>query len=104
MPSSSYQGDVPLSLTGHLLHKATTPRPGDITDLPNTHKQIQGGSHNGKTKKHVPPKKNRRNSLKKVNEMEASNLPHTEFTTRVIRMLKNSGEEWRNSVRTSTER
>ena len=58
----------------------------------------------GRQRNMFPPKRTGEIPSKKLNEMEASNLPHTEFTTRVIRMLKNSGEEWRNSVRTSTER
>ena len=44
---------VPLSPTGHLLHKATIPRQGDIADLPNTQKQIPRGSQTWKIKKHA---------------------------------------------------
>lgn len=44
---------VALSLTGHLLHKATIPRLGNIADLPNTQKQTKRSSQNSETKKHL---------------------------------------------------
>ena len=37
---------APPAPTGHLLHKATIPRLGDIAGLPNTQKQTQNGSQN----------------------------------------------------------
>ena len=40
----------------------------------------------------------------KSNEMEISNLPDKQFKVMVIRIFRNSGEEWMNTVRTSTMR
>lgn len=37
---------------------------------------------------------------KELNKTEASNLSDTEFTTMIVRMLKNIGREWINSVKT----
>ena len=37
----------------------------------------------------------------KSNEMEISNLPDKQFKVMVIRIFRNSGEEWMNTVRTS---
>ena len=52
--SGDPRGCVPLGTIGHLLHKTTLPGPGLVAALPNTQKQIQGGSQNKETKKHVP--------------------------------------------------
>ena len=40
----------------------------------------------------------------KSNEMEISNLPDKQFKVMVIRIFRNSGEKWMNTVRTSTMR
>ena len=40
----------------------------------------------------------------KLNEMEASNLPETEFKIMVIRMLNELRGKWVNTMRTSTEK
>ena len=40
----------------------------------------------------------------KNNEMENSDLPDKQFKVMVIRIFRNSGEEWMNTVRTSTMR
>lgn len=37
---------APLGPTGHLLHKATLPKLGDVAHLPNTQKQTEGGGQN----------------------------------------------------------
>ena len=68
---------VPLDPTGHLLHKATLPIPGDIAALPNTQKQTQ---------KHGPNEITEQNSRKKLNKMETNNLPETEFKSLVTRI------------------
>ena len=40
----------------------------------------------------------------KNNEMEIGDLPDQQFKVMVIRIFRNSGEEWMNTVRTSTMR
>lgn len=40
----------------------------------------------------------------KNNEMENSDLPDKQFKVMVIRIFRNSGEEWMNTLRTSTMR
>ena len=55
--------------------------------LPNTQKQAQGGCQIEETKKYSPNERREKNSRKKLNEMEISNLPDAEFKTLVIRML-----------------
>ena len=47
-----------LGLTGHFLHKATFPRLGSLTDLPNT--QTQKTRQNEETEEYVP-NENRQN-------------------------------------------
>ena len=56
-PDQEIKENVPLGLTGHLLHKAILPRLRVIEDLPSTQKQTQRGSQNGETKKHIPYEK-----------------------------------------------
>lgn len=41
---------------------------------------------------------------KEINEIQISQLPDNEFEVMVIKMLIELGEEWVNSVRTSTNR
>ena len=77
---------VPLSPTGHLLHKATIPRQGDIADLPNTQKQIQRGSQNEETKKHTPNVRTEESPRERT-KLNGDNLPYSEFRTVVMRML-----------------
>lgn len=45
-PALVIRETAPLGPKGHLLHKATWPRLGDIAELPNTLKQTQRGSQN----------------------------------------------------------
>ena len=67
---------VPLGSTGHLLHRATLPRPGDLAVLPSTWKQTQGVSKNEKTKKSMSQRKEQdKIPEKEQNKMETSNLP-----------------------------
>lgn len=43
-PGTGDQKDMLVRHTGHLLHEATWPKVGNITDFPNTWKQTQKGN------------------------------------------------------------
>lgn len=49
-PTQVIQETAPLGPTGHLLPKATLPRLGDVTALPNMQKQTQRDSQNGENR------------------------------------------------------
>ena len=74
--------------TGYLLHKATLPKPENVSALPNTYRQPKGGNQNEDTKKHVPNERTEQNSKKKgAYKMEISYPVDADFKTLVIRIL-----------------
>lgn len=75
---------MPLGLTGHLLHKTTLPRPGDIADPPNTWKQAQETAKMGRQSNTSPMKE--QNSRTKTRA-----VPEAESKTRVIGVLSDLG-------------
>ena len=77
-----------LSPTGHLLHKATPPRLGDISDQPNTQKPIQRGSQTGRQRNMPQIKEQKKSPEKELNKMETNYLPDTGFKIMVIGMFK----------------
>ena len=60
------KGDCATSPTGHILHKATPSRLGEIADLPDTQKQTQRIRQNEGTDEYVQNEKN----LTKTSEKE----------------------------------
>ena len=60
-PHSGAWGD---SLIGHLIHKSTIQRLGDVAALPDTSKQTWGGRQNEETVKHGPNERTEQNSRK----------------------------------------
>ena len=79
---------VLLSPTEHLPRKNTIPRLGDKADLHSMQKQKHKCSRNMETKKHASNERTREIPRKKLNEVEASNLPDTEFKIIIIKILK----------------
>lgn len=47
--------------------------------------------------------KEEQNPRKKLMKLETRNISYKEFKTMIVKMLKNLGEEWMNSVRTATK-
>lgn len=91
-----------LSPTGHLPHKATSLRPGNTDDLPNTHKHRELGKMN-RARNTFQMKEQHETSEKELHKMELSKLSHKEFNVIVIKSLTVIREEWMNTVRTSTK-
>ena len=73
------------------LHKATPQRLGVIAD-PST-AQKQRDSQHGETENRPPMKEQEKTSVKKLSEIEASNLSDVEFKVMITRMLKKLGED-----------
>ena len=74
-----------MGLTGHFLHKATFPRLGSLTDLPNT--QTQKTRQNEETEDYVP-NENQDKILEELSKVEISNSPDKEFKVIITKMLK----------------
>lgn len=70
---------TPLGSTEHLLHKATLPRLGDITDPTNMYEPTQGAARIRGQKNMYQTKEQEKPLEKELNKMEASNLSDTEF-------------------------
>lgn len=75
-PSSDGPGYCASGPTGHLLHKATLSRPGEVSELPNTQKQTYRVGQNEEIEKYVPNKGQEKNTGKELNEyIQIGNLP-----------------------------
>ena len=72
--------------------------------MSNVQKLTHRVKQNDETGKYVWNKSKDKVLRGKSNEMEISNLPDKQFKVMVIRIFRNSGEEWMNTVRTPTMR
>ena len=70
------RGEYATGPTGHLLHKATSPRLGDITKLPNTQKVKQRIRQNEREREIYFKQRNKKNSRR------------TEFKVMIMKMLR----------------
>lgn len=83
-----------MGYTGHLLPKATLPRPGDRAALPKTQKQTQPKK---KTKKCVTNERTEQ-SFRNRTKQNGDNLPDAEFQTLVIRMFSDLRENFNKEI------
>lgn len=60
------EGSTLLGLIRHLIHKATSPRSGDIADSPSTKKIAQRKRHNEEAKEYFPSKGTLQNTRKRT--------------------------------------
>ena len=80
---------MPLGPIGHLLHKATPLRPGDIHR--NKHSKA---AKMGRQRNMSQMKEQNKTPEKELNKMETSNLLVAELKTMVIRMLSDFSENF----------
>ena len=79
-----------LGLTGHLLHKATSPRSRNVTNLPNRNKNRDSGKI--RQKRNMFQMKEQYKTLEEeLSEVEISNLPNKELKVIIIKMLNKRG-------------
>ena len=72
---------------GCLLHKATSPRLGNVTNLPNTRKKHRELGKMRRQRSVFQTKEQDIMSEKELSEVEISNLPKKEFNAIIIKML-----------------
>ena len=83
-----------MELTPCLLHKATSPRLGNVTNLSNIQKQKQQIIQNEASDAYVPNKQTKKKQDKipeELSEVQISNLPNKEFKVMIIKMFKELG-------------